>query len=450
MTVKYHVNPETGRPNQCKATVKSCKYAVGGEIPPHFDTKDAAKEHGEKILKNKYGVQSVRKDNAPKKAMYEAQIQDGIETQQIFNNTINNYELAKDIVNSVDNYTAIEFLKKRTSHDYSHLQNDDKALNRVIEERIDHLKASKAAVAKDIVSAQMKLTQISTDEVRIEQDIANEGKKAEEVSTSSGLQYVQKPGATFEEPSRLPMKNSYTGNGWVGSKVSGGYRPVKDIAKDIRNDIKAATDAGYLPQGLKYSVSTDTYSGGASINITAYGVGTIMDTHEYNPMRNQLELKPEYKELENKLNDISDSYNSEDSDLQIDYFNRGFYGRASLASESQEKYKEYETARRKINKVINDAKKSSMVDYNSEVGEVLKNDETFKDSEAKYYLALRKYKEANAYERGIFDKVFSASNSFIDKDENEKIRDAAERSAREDVDKTIAYRAEGARRFMTR
>lgn len=47
---KYHISPETGRPNQCTATVRGCKYAVDGEIPEHYDSKEDARKGYEKTM----------------------------------------------------------------------------------------------------------------------------------------------------------------------------------------------------------------------------------------------------------------------------------------------------------------------------------------------------------------------------------------------------------------
>ena len=42
---RYHINPETGRPNICSAkTPERCIYAKDGEIPEHYDTKEEARE----------------------------------------------------------------------------------------------------------------------------------------------------------------------------------------------------------------------------------------------------------------------------------------------------------------------------------------------------------------------------------------------------------------------
>lgn len=72
---KYHINPETMKPNICSATVKGCKYAVDGEIPMHYDSKEEAQKIIEKKLSDDHGniktlmkkkkTNSVVDDSAP-------------------------------------------------------------------------------------------------------------------------------------------------------------------------------------------------------------------------------------------------------------------------------------------------------------------------------------------------------------------------------------------------
>lgn len=52
---RYHVNPETGRPNICRAKIR-CDFAVDGQEPPHFESKADAKVYAEKILKEEHGA----------------------------------------------------------------------------------------------------------------------------------------------------------------------------------------------------------------------------------------------------------------------------------------------------------------------------------------------------------------------------------------------------------
>lgn len=58
---KFHVNPDTGENNQCKARFRPCKYGTNGDN--HYGTEGEAKEAGEKILKEKYGsISSLKKE----------------------------------------------------------------------------------------------------------------------------------------------------------------------------------------------------------------------------------------------------------------------------------------------------------------------------------------------------------------------------------------------------
>lgn len=56
--LKYHINPETGRPNQCEAkTPETCLYynVEEGVEAPHFRTKTEARAHVEKTMAEIYG-----------------------------------------------------------------------------------------------------------------------------------------------------------------------------------------------------------------------------------------------------------------------------------------------------------------------------------------------------------------------------------------------------------
>lgn len=54
----YHINPETGRPNICNATVRECRYGSNSE---HFDTKHDAQKHIEGQLNKEFGSVSTLK-----------------------------------------------------------------------------------------------------------------------------------------------------------------------------------------------------------------------------------------------------------------------------------------------------------------------------------------------------------------------------------------------------
>lgn len=61
MEIRYHINPDTGRPNRCYATKKPCKYASR-----HFETKDEARKHYEEMRSD--STQKTLKKSLTKKS----------------------------------------------------------------------------------------------------------------------------------------------------------------------------------------------------------------------------------------------------------------------------------------------------------------------------------------------------------------------------------------------
>ena len=57
---KFHINPETGRPGTCSASVRDCIYTVDGIPAPHYDTLDEAFDAYEKMNDEKT-VMSLKK-----------------------------------------------------------------------------------------------------------------------------------------------------------------------------------------------------------------------------------------------------------------------------------------------------------------------------------------------------------------------------------------------------
>lgn len=112
---------------------------------------------------------------------------------------------------------------------------------------------------------------------------------------------------------------------------------TKDIAARVRQEIKDAVKVGELPNA-KYSVRIDSYSMGSSINIAIKAPTFAI----LNPKRVVLEARdPSYLyrtyEVEarytaeaattlEKVEQILQSYNFDDSDSMTDYFHVKFYG----------------------------------------------------------------------------------------------------------------------------
>jgi hypothetical protein len=133
-----------------------------------------------------------------------------------------------------------------------------------------------------------------------------------------------------------------------GSKYKNVERlPSVEIAKLIRADIKAAIKAGDLPEGIKVSVVTETFSGGSSIDINIKAGLNAAKIHTPAYMKScanrDLRCAPceafteEGKRILGLLQRIHASYNFNGSDSQSDYFHVNYYGRAEIGGEYRSK-----------------------------------------------------------------------------------------------------------------
>ena len=124
-----------------------------------------------------------------------------------------------------------------------------------------------------------------------------------------------------------------------GSRYTG-FRPVTEIAKDIRKDIKAAVANGTLPSDLKVSVRSRSYAGGQSLDIdwsASHGTHGLVCSFHRIPWGSDCEetCDPEFylgvgysplgQHIEDTLKSLASAYNYDNSDVQSDYFDTLFY-----------------------------------------------------------------------------------------------------------------------------
>lgn len=110
---------------------------------------------------------------------------------------------------------------------------------------------------------------------------------------------------------------------------------VKDIAKLVRQDIKASIKAGRLPKGTKTSVRISRYSMGRSLVISVISLGDVIID---NPARKQWDqdnrhayygnapsrFTPEATEAFAHMSEIVAAYNFDGSDSMTDYYHVNF------------------------------------------------------------------------------------------------------------------------------
>lgn len=78
MAVRYHINPETGRANICRAKIK-CDFTVNEVEPPHYNSKDEAKKGAEKSLQEEYGSSFGGGDSSKSLKVEEKNNQESVE-----------------------------------------------------------------------------------------------------------------------------------------------------------------------------------------------------------------------------------------------------------------------------------------------------------------------------------------------------------------------------------
>ncbi|WP_051898623.1 hypothetical protein [Sciscionella sediminilitoris] len=134
---------------------------------------------------------------------------------------------------------------------------------------------------------------------------------------------------------------------WEGAR----YRevrslPLAEIAKLMRQDIKLARKVGNAATGdsdktpalfapiagapteIKYSVRTEHFSGGGSIDIVIRNIpaewGWTIKSDDFG--QEHKVATPAMRALFEAIRDIHRAYNYDDSDSQLDHFNTNYYG----------------------------------------------------------------------------------------------------------------------------
>jgi hypothetical protein len=119
----------------------------------------------------------------------------------------------------------------------------------------------------------------------------------------------------------MECTQNYTGYGWEGSA----YKKTKnmrtsDVAKLIKKELKEK-----FPN-WKFSVKTELYSGGSSINvrITSLPYNPLNPNYDFNRYGSHVYIEKFEQDLK-KAESVGNKYRYSDSDAMIDYFSTNFY-----------------------------------------------------------------------------------------------------------------------------
>lgn len=159
-------------------------------------------------------------------------------------------------------------------------------------------------------------------------------------------------GGALEPGYQPPMTLSRKGNAKDSTRQSGskhtGYRDATEICRDIRTDLGAAEKGNYLPEGLKYSVTNEKYSGGQSIDVNIRGLSDADVLVDDADQRAGLDrYRPEARELIKRVQAVTDEYNRQEFDRGTDYQQVTYYSSVRIESDAARMAREAEAAKRR-------------------------------------------------------------------------------------------------------
>lgn len=137
--------------------------------------------------------------------------------------------------------------------------------------------------------------------------------------------------------------------GWRGGRCAPGYRPMAEVARDVRADVAEAVRGGYLPKGLTYSVRVNP--AGSGIQLEARGMPwgqQLQRVQDRYDGRFRLGPTPHAQRVVARLLEIADQYSFDQGNSQYDYFHHGPYSTASVETPEEEAWRLVEVARRRV------------------------------------------------------------------------------------------------------
>lgn len=138
----------------------------------------------------------------------------------------------------------------------------------------------------------------------------------------------------------------------VGDRAVKEYRRASEIAKDVRADIAAAVAVGYLPDNLTYSVTSKSFAGGQSVDVTVKGWSDadrnapqhVLDEEGRHPYERKDRVA--VRDLEQRVKAIAGRYNDGCNMGEIDYFNNDYYCDAYIQDDAGAAFEAREKARK--------------------------------------------------------------------------------------------------------
>lgn len=129
-----------------------------------------------------------------------------------------------------------------------------------------------------------------------------------------------------------------------------GRLDVVEIAKRMRVNLRNAQELGMLPEGATFSVTTERYAGGQSVDVEVRGMpdSWTYTTREalWNPNETERIYSDAAQATTKAIEAMLGEYNRDNSDTQTDYFSVWFYGHARIEDERSAQFRAEEKARK--------------------------------------------------------------------------------------------------------
>lgn len=142
----------------------------------------------------------------------------------------------------------------------------------------------------------------------------------------------------------------------------GDHPSAAEIAKAMRQTIKQETAEGFLPSKWKYSVTSDTFTGGQSVDIVVQDCPDAWEVCDGIDCQNvwcaakndpiyahaateHLRLTEEAKVTKMTLDRIHGAYNHDGSELMVDYFDVRYYGHVEFDTPDATAFRQREKER---------------------------------------------------------------------------------------------------------
>lgn len=141
--------------------------------------------------------------------------------------------------------------------------------------------------------------------------------------------------------------------GYRYNETGDGWASAADIAKLIRRDIKQAVEEGLLPgDPVKYRVTSDSFSGGQSIDVRVQGFGQVY--RDETDARSRRAYTPEAEAARMTLDRIHFAYNHDGSDAMTDHFDVRYYGHVEFEDPDTTAWRADQAAKIKARKAATD------------------------------------------------------------------------------------------------